>query len=795
MERLPLLTPDSERRVFKRQLRVGVSEDDFGAACLISRRVLTEGLFTSLAEHFPEVKVSRGHRADRRITADNPFLAPGQRERLDARGVIREGVMVHTGDVLVSILESRADPAQAAFAGMLNERAAGNTLGQLFAEMGIGPTEHDDSFLAPLECSGAIVRKVLIRTGDELGRSAPKGLEAVVTLELLARRELEIGDLLAIDEEQFVVAGVLEQPPLDAAGVPADLVLSAAVGRKLQLTPGAHYEQPISKANARAAEALEVRSTGPYALITMQPLRLSSRPGQKLSLPQVQWLQERELTGILDELTGLKSDNLVARAELRRAIERGNLNEFEGSQSGAPEMLAVVALMLRSLGLNVELQSSASCGSLALAPATSQELLAVSSGLIPKPETLNYRTYDPEPGGLFCPKVFGASLVTRRRRFGHVLLPMPVVSPIWRMGKPSLLEQWLRLSSEQIEGILACQVNVAFRGDEVCLTERNAPQDATAPQAADQPIETGSAAIRTLLARVPPERLPAALRGRTEALTPDIVLVLPPDLRPIVLLDSGNFATSDLNDLLRRLINRRNRMVKLAELKAPQVILDNEQRMLQDCVDALHANSIMPKRDAVTGSEGRPQKCTLGMVAGFLQDDEVKRVEWAGRARVVTDANIPSTQVLVPRSMFQELQLGESRPVHLTTPEGAAWAACLPQAHESNVIALSPATAAALDLLRDQPAECILHRPLGVAARAEAQQLLEHGPPPLGQLHPCVSWATASSPQQLASQLAAAASSGDSVSFDTPQLLLVGGSGGVDLSLTDDCAPDARRQR
>ena len=767
MERLPLLTPDSERRVFKRQLRVSVSEDDFGAACRVNRRVLADGLFTSLEEHFPEIKVSSSSLARRRITAENPFLAAGQLERLDERGIVREATTVRSGDVLVSIVEGRT-----------------------LAAAGKKPKGQDDSFHAAAEFDGATVRKVMHRRRDELGRNAPEGLEAVVTLELVAHRALDVGDLLTIDEEQFVVAEVLEQPPLDAAGVPADLVLSAAIGRKLQLTPGAHYEQPVSKVNARAAEALEVRSTGSYSLITMQPLRLSSRPGQALSLPQVQWLQERELTGILHELTGLKSDNLVARAELRRATEHGSLVAFAGSHSGASEMLAVVALMLRSLGLNVELQSSASCVSLAITPATSQELLAVSSGLIPKPETLNYRTYDPEPGGLFCPKVFGASLVTRRRRFGHVLLPMPVVSPIWRMGKPSLLEQWLGLSAEQIEGILACQVNTSIRGDEACFTERNAPHGSVAPPAVDEPIETGGAAIRTLLARVPPERLPAALRGRTEALTPDVVLVLPPDLRPIVLLDSGNFATSDLNDLLRQLINRRNRLVKLAELKAPQVILDNEQRMLQGCVDALHANSLLPKRDAVIGDGGRPLKCTLGMLAGFLQGDSSKRVEWAGRARVVIDSRQSDNSVAVPRTMFEELQLAVGQLVLLTAPEGAAWmAARVAQAHDTHVIIVSPVTAMTLDLPWDQPAECILHRPLGAAARAEAEQLLNGGAPPRRELAARDCWATASSSQQFALQLAAAAASGELAHFNTPQLSPIGGAGGVDLNLTADCAP------
>src|SRR5262245_40701743 len=211
MERLPLLTPDSDRRTFKRPLRVWVSDEDFGAACRVSRRVTGEGLFTSLEEHFPEVNVASVHRAERRITADNGFLPAGQRERLDERGVIRAGSVVRVGDVLVSIVETRASGES-----------------------------RDDSFRAPPECDGTTVRQVTHRTPDEMGHSAPQGLQALVSLELVAHRELEVGDVLAIGEEPIVVAGVLEQPPLDTAGVPADLVLSATVAQRLQLAPGVH---------------------------------------------------------------------------------------------------------------------------------------------------------------------------------------------------------------------------------------------------------------------------------------------------------------------------------------------------------------------------------------------------------------------------------------------------------------------------------------------------------------------------------------------------------------------------
>ena len=190
------------------------------------------------------------------------------------------------------------------------------------------------------------------------------------------------------------------------------------------------------------------------------------------------------------------------------------------------------------------------------------------------------------------------------------------------------------MSSDEIERIVEYQADVFVQGGQVRLEEHNAAagENDLGPEWAA--LHTGGMAIRGLLERLPAEQLPPMLRGRVAALTPEVVLVPPPDLRPLVLLESGNFATSDLNDHLRRVINRRNRLVKLAELKAPPVILDNEMRMLQQTVDGLFANAHCP-RGRSCGDHDRPLKCTLSMLLGQFLDLKPKRVDWSGRARVL----------------------------------------------------------------------------------------------------------------------------------------------------------------
>src|SRR5262249_4624105 len=235
------------------------------------------------------------------------------------------------------------------------------------------------------------------------------------------------------------------------------------------------------------------------------------------------------------------------------------------------------------------------------------------------------------------------------------------------------------------------------------------------------------------LERLPTGSLPPGLRGRAAALVQDTLLVPPPDLRPLVLLDSGNFATSDLNDLYRRVINRANRLRKPIELYAPETILESERRFLQGAVDALQPNCLLSR--PVTGSGNPPQalKDCLSLVVLRALDSTSKRVDYSARARPVVVGSLPEDQVAVPQQIFTTLGLHSDSPVLLTNPadrEGT-WLALLPQPHNEVVLGLPPAAFTKLryhSTAINADVVCQLHRPLGPEACTEARALFRHDP-------------------------------------------------------------------
>src|SRR5205814_569312 len=211
----------------------------------------------------------------------------------------------------------------------------------------------------------------------------------------------------------------------------------------------------------------------------------------------------------------------------------------------------------------------------------------------------------------------------------------------------------------------------------------------------DFEADMGAAAIRTLLQKVDLKGLSDHLRvelGKTtsaqkikdivkrlrttemliesgnkaEWMVMTVIPVIPPDLRPLVLLDNGNFATSDLNDLYRRLINRSNRLAKLEELKAPWPIVWDERRELQRAADALWANCLAPRRLAVLGDSNRPLVDCLDVVVLRLLDQDGKRIEWCARARAVALPDVAERRLLVPRDVFATLLLDAEQPLLVT---------------------------------------------------------------------------------------------------------------------------------
>ncbi|MDD6191421.1 MAG: DNA-directed RNA polymerase subunit beta' [Firmicutes bacterium] len=351
--------------------------------------------------------------------------------------------------------------------------------------------------------------------------------------------------------------------------------------------------------------------------------------------------------------------------------------------------------------------------------ASPEKILSWSHGEVTKPETINYRTLKPEKDGLYCERIFGPTkdwechcgkykkirykgivcdkcgvevtkAKVRRERMGHIKLASPV-SHIWYFkGIPSRMGLVLDISPRTLEKVLYFANFIVtdpgtsnFAYKEI-LTEnqyREAKDDPTIRFRAGM----GAEAVRELLANVDLDEESASLKAslekatgqkkirvvrrleviealrvsgnRPEWMVLDVIPVIPPDLRPMVQLDGGRFATSDLNDLYRRVINRNNRLNRLLELNAPDIIVRNEKRMLQEAVDALIDNGRRGR--PVTGPGSRPLKSLSDMLKGkqgrFRQNLLGKRVDYSGRSVIVVGPELKFYQCGLPKKMALEL--------------------------------------------------------------------------------------------------------------------------------------------
>ena len=351
--------------------------------------------------------------------------------------------------------------------------------------------------------------------------------------------------------------------------------------------------------------------------------------------------------------------------------------------------------------------------------ASPEMILSWSSGEVTKPETINYRTLKPERDGLFCERIFGPTKdwechcgkykkisykgkicdrcgveVTkskvRRERMGHIELAAPV-SHIWYFkGIPSRMGLLLDITPRTLEKVLYFAnyivTDPGFTPLEKCqiLTEKEY-RDMREKYEDDFDAGMGAEAIKKLLQQIDCEQLSAELReelanasgqkkaklvkrlevveafrqsgNKPEWMIIDILPVIPPEIRPMVQLDGGRFATSDLNDLYRRVINRNNRLKRLIQLNAPDIIVRNEKRMLQEAVDALIDNGRRGK--AVTGANSRSLKSLSDMLKGkqgrFRQNLLGKRVDYSGRSVIVVGPDLKIYQCGVPKEMAIEL--------------------------------------------------------------------------------------------------------------------------------------------
>lgn len=353
--------------------------------------------------------------------------------------------------------------------------------------------------------------------------------------------------------------------------------------------------------------------------------------------------------------------------------------------------------------------------------ASTEDIRSWSYGEVKKPETINYRTYRAEKDGLFCERIFGPERnwecfcgkykgikhkgiicdrcgvkIThsrvRRKRMGHINLAAPIVHIWFFKAMPSRLGTLLGMKTTSLERIIYFQDYVVIDTGSTPLKEYQMLSEeefrATKEKYGEQSFKAGmgAEAIRTLLQKLDLVTLSKELReelnqtkskqrakeiikrleiveafrdsgNKTEWMVLGVVPVIPPDLRPLVLLESGNFATSDLNDLYRRIINRNNRLKKLIDLNAPEVIIRNEKRMLQQAVDALFDNT-RGKRP-VLGSNNRPLKSLTDMIKGkqgrFRENLLGKRVDYSARSVIVVGPELKLHQCGLPKKIALEL--------------------------------------------------------------------------------------------------------------------------------------------
>src|SRR5690242_2781128 len=352
--------------------------------------------------------------------------------------------------------------------------------------------------------------------------------------------------------------------------------------------------------------------------------------------------------------------------------------------------------------------------------ASPEKIREWSHGEVKKPETINYRTFKPERDGLFCAKIFGPvkdyecncgkykrmkhrgvvcekcgveviQSKVRRERLGHIELATAVAHIWFLRSLPSRIGALLDITLKDLEKVLYCEAYLILEPGSSGVEENSVVSEEKYSQLIKDGLSftaaMGGEAIRDMLKKVDVEVLSRQLRrelkqttseaqrtkiskrlkvvesfkmsgtNRPEWMMLEVIPVIPPELRPLVPLDGGRFATSDLNDLYRRVINRNNRLKRLMELNAPEIIIRNEKRMLQESVDALFDNGRRGK--TFTGPNKRPLRSLSDMLKGkqgrFRQNLLGKRVDYSGRSVIVVGPNLKLHQCGLPKKMAIEL--------------------------------------------------------------------------------------------------------------------------------------------
>jgi hypothetical protein len=601
-------------------------------SCVVARSLAAE-LETHHSRVF-EVAAFSTPFGDEALTRDVPNVGDARLADLDDQGLVRVGTRVGPGDLLVGKITPRGgallSPEEKLLRAIFGERAG---------------DVRDTSLRVPPGTAGAVT---------SVRRESPgEGELARIAVEVSWSRPLEVGDILVDDAGNRATVAAIRD-----AHVP------------LQWGDGG--SRRIAKA-ALARDRMHARSIGPYSLVTQQPLRdRGAFGGQEVSAGLLAALVEGGLAWAAWELLTLKSDSVAGRTRAYESLVKGEHPapwDRGGAPPGAPnplfslfradegrgpdrvpatlpESVLVAERELLALGFDTAVDADPVRGTWL----TSAQIRERSHGRIEKPETVNYRTLKPEPGGLFCERIFGPvkdyecacgkykrmkyrgvtceqcgveviGSSVRRERFGHVDLPVRLPHP-WRLDE---IAAFLGLAARDLRRVVLGEADLTGEGDVVAASEAFE--------------RMGGAALQRLL-------------GEGSELLLDALLVLPPDLRPLVPLDGGRWATSDLNDQYRRVINRRNRLARLLDLNAPSVILRNEAAQLYLGVEALFDNA---RTEQPFRHDGRILRSLRDVAEPHLRGVLAKLVDYSGVAHLMVDETLPEDTCRLPREVATEL--------------------------------------------------------------------------------------------------------------------------------------------
>ncbi|RDU61245.1 DNA-directed RNA polymerase subunit beta/beta' [Helicobacter sp. MIT 14-3879] len=545
-----------------------------------------------------------------------------------------------------------------------------------------------------------------------------------------------------ISQEKF--SKLFEMAKIDTDG--KTILYDGKTGEKIKERVNVGYMYML-KLHHLVDEKVHARSTGPYSLVTQQPVGGKALfGGQRFGEMEVWALEAYGAAHTLKEMLTIKSDDVNGRKEAYEAITKG----FPVGDSAIPETFYVLTKELQSLALDVnvygdeidengtskplivsenEKERPKDFSAFQLVLASPEKIRSWSRGEVKKPETINYRTLKPERDGLFCTKIFGpvrdyecqcgkykkgrykdivcekcgvevTTAKVRRSRMGHIELVTPVAH-IWYVSSlPSRIGTLIGVKMKDLERVLYYEAYIVKNAGEAFYdnesTKRVMKYDVLNEEQFKNingrfehtgfEAQMGGEAVKELLEELDLVALLHSLKAdiaatsseakkksfvkrlkvvesflnsgnRPEWMMLSVLPVLPPDLRPLVALDGGKFAVSDVNDLYRRVINRNQRLKRLIELDAPEIIVRNEKRMLQESVDALFDNG--RNSNAVKGANKRPLKSLSEIIKGkqgrFRQNLLGKRVDFSGRSVIVVGPNLRMDQCGLPKNMAIEL--------------------------------------------------------------------------------------------------------------------------------------------